>query len=650
MKMTAQMANDSNKNQLSAECHAEAPPGATTKTKLLFRYRRGLGFVLTNSAFISFLLLASAHAATPPGGAISTTAKSVSWQGHFYTAAALADSSQCPPASLDPSTICDHFTLTVNVDPSYWDTHIGGAEVTITWASSDNDFDMYIYDRNGNIVASSAAGGTTFERTVIMAASGTYDVVVVPFTVVQSGYQGTAQLISQKLPKAPGGGPAAYNGTFVSGPNPANAPQNKSLPLKNQNALVLQVHDVGHDAAEPTLGVDRSGAIFYAAAAFDGINGNAKTTVLRSTDGGLTWQNVSPSVANTQTMPFTLDPYLYVDPIGRVYTVDSLLVGGDYLSFSDDQGASWTTSAVVIPGVNDHQTFCTGVTPIGNQALLPIDPSFPKICYYCVNQVADSWCARSLDGGRTFAQTATPAYLGVDPAAGGFCGGLHGHVKADPQGRIFLPKSHCGYPWLAISDNGGDIWTRVELSTQIGAAGDPALASDTAGNLYYVWWDWIHHLPYLSISRDHGATWTTPLMFSPPGVFEVNFPTITAGDPGKIAITFPGTTVNNQSDYTRPWNSYVVVSTNALSSNPVFLSNIANDPNDPIYRGWCDGRCGGMFDFLDIEVSPKDGTAWASAVDTCTGDCVTNPNAPANSMRGEAIQAVNYPILTVPPK
>jgi hypothetical protein len=72
--------------------------------------------------------------------------------------------------------------------------------------------------------------------------------------------------------------------------------------------------------------------------------------------------------------------------------------------------------------------------------------------------------------------------------------------------------------------------------------------------------------------------------------------------------------------------------------------------NDPIYRGWCDGRCGGMFDFLDIQVSPKDGTAWASAVDTCTGDCITNPNAPASSMRGQAIQALNYPILTVPPK
>ena len=162
--------------------------------------------------------------------------------------------------------------------------------------------------------------------------------------------------------------PAAYNGTFISGPNPATAPQNKALRLKNQNALVLQTHDVGHDAAEPTLGVDPKGAIFYAAAAFDGINGEPKTTVLRSTDGGLTWQNISPSVGNTQTQPFTLDPYLYVDPIGRVFTVD-MLGAGSYLSFSDDQGQNWTTTALTIAGANDHQR--TGASRVSQRQLGP---------------------------------------------------------------------------------------------------------------------------------------------------------------------------------------------------------------------------------------------------------------------------------------
>jgi len=70
---------------------------------------------------------------------------------------------------------------------------------------------------------------------------------------------------------------------------------------------------------------------------------------------------------------------------------------------------------------------------------------------------------------------------------------------------------------------------------------------------------------------------------APPGVHEVNFPTIDVGDPGKIAITFPGTTSTlGHKDLTRTWNSYVVVSTNALAANPLFLSNTANPKNDPV--------------------------------------------------------------------
>ena len=43
----------------------------------------------------------------------------------------------------------------------------------------------------------------------------------------------------------------------------------------------------------------------------------------------------------------------------------------------------------------------------------------------------------------------------------------------------------------------------------------------------------------------------------------------------------PGTTASGGAkDKTRPWNSYVVMSTNALSANPLFLSNIANPKFD----------------------------------------------------------------------
>ena len=70
------------------------------------------------------------------------------------------------------------------------------------------------------------------------------------------------------------------------------------------------------------------------------------------------------------------------------------------------------------------------------------------------------------------------------------------------------------------------------------------------------------------------------------------------------------------------------MSTDALSANPLFVSNIANPTFDPVHRGDCGGesggRCGRMYDFLDIVVSPIDqGRIYAAAVDTCTAllDC-----------------------------
>src|SRR5437773_1824642 len=129
-------------------------------------------------------------------------------------------------------------------------------------------------------------------------------------------------------------------------------------------------------------------------------------------------------------------------------------------------------------------------------------------------------------------------------------------------------------------------------------------------------------MPLLSVSPDHGATWSTPIMMAPPGVREVNFPTIAAGDPGRIVVLFPGSGSQNFSDPTRPWNIYVVMSVNALDANPTFTWTAANDAKDPVHRGDCGpGRCdaqdgGSMFDFLNIQVSPAGGGFCGTAAET----------------------------------
>jgi hypothetical protein len=61
------------------------------------------------------------------------------------------------------------------------------ATVTITWADANTDWDLYILDAEGHVVASSANGGTTREDAILVTpAPGTYRAIVVNY---QAGAQ-----------------------------------------------------------------------------------------------------------------------------------------------------------------------------------------------------------------------------------------------------------------------------------------------------------------------------------------------------------------------------------------------------------------------------------------------------------------------------
>jgi hypothetical protein len=581
----------------------------------------------------------NAQAADPGKGTVKPTSPTASWNGQNYASAATVDPAACPPKGGDPTNaLCDHYTLNVPVDPSYWADRDGGAEVTITWGAADDDFDLYIY-KGDDMVASSAQGGTTKETAVISKASGTYEVRVLPFLVTNSGYQGTANFEARAASgEPPLGGPAEYHGTrfkdFECSDKklpclPDKEPRNTRIDSPFPS-LVLKQGPVGRDAAEPTIGVDAKGRAFYPAATFDGPGGLADTRLRRSTDDGRTWTDVTPP--ETQDLPVTLDPYVYVEEnSGRVFNLD-LYVGSAFLAFSDDGGKTYETNPVASGDfVNDHQTLSAGPKPLGSSLKL-MDPDFREILYYCFNRVADSSCGRSVDGGRTFQKSGSFAYPGVEPKEGGaFCGGLHGHVIVDREGRVFLPKGHCNRPYYSRSNDAGITWKRGRVSDRIDMPDNQSsIAADREGNLFYVWYDSKHRLPWLAISRDHGRTWENPIMIAPPGVHEVQWPSVAAGNTGRIAISFPGTTERNQGDLTRPWDYYVVASVNALTRNPTFVSNISNPATDPVHRGDCPGRCGNMLDFLDVLVSPAPGhSIWATVVDTCTAvrNCNSNPDA-----------------------
>jgi hypothetical protein len=381
-------------------------------------------------------------------------------------------------------------------------------------------------------------------------------------------------------------------------------------------------------SGEPTIAVTSKNVAFYPSIEFDAAGGLlARTEIYRSRDNGTTWQEVTPQLGGQDMPPQSLDPYVYADPItDRVFTID-LYVGCSWLIWTDNEGATWTHNPIAcgVP-VNDHQTLFSG-----RATVLPTVGYGPSILYYCNNQVADVACTHSTDGGLTWAPGQNP-FLGIrTPAEGGqpgICGGLHGHGHASAvDGIVYLPKGHCGEAWVAVSRDNGLTWSQVLVDRTVGFDGHEAIVStDAKGNAYYFFLD-RQTYPRLSISRDQGRTWSAPMNVSVPGLTAAKFPSIVAGDEGRLAFLYVGTTnpygfgTNSDERVDATWNAYVGFSLNALDEEPVFVTTTPHPLEDPLKRGDCRGRCQGMYDFLDITINPQTGQVWTALVDLCNDEC-----------------------------
>jgi hypothetical protein len=329
-----------------------------------------------------------------------------------------------------------------------------------------------------------------------------------------------------------------------------------------------------------------------------------------------------------------MDPYLLVDETAdgtRIFDND-LTVACSILSFSDDDGATWTTNPIACgEPVNDHQTVFTG-KPVSSPTV-----GYPKIVYYCFNHPAFTKCSKSLNGGLTFMPTAQIA----NPA----CSGLNGHGVTDSKGVIYIPLASCGQPKVAISKDEGNTWNVVQVSDIAAeSGGDPSIAIDANNTVYYLWIDAGDRLPRLTTSRNGGKTWSKSIVVSPRSVKATNLATLDVGAPGKVAIAYYGTT-GDTDDRETGWNGYLAEGFNVLSANPTFYTATVNDPRNPLKVNGCGpGRCGRVLDFIDVEIAP-DGTPWAVYVDACAATCEKTRTESIHDNEGVVGQLVGGPSL-----
>lgn len=389
-----------------------------------------------------------------------------------------------------------------------------------------------------------------------------------------------------------------------------------------RDAPDARLYQVGKDAVEPTMGFTRSGEMVYTA-----FESNTSIFVMRSADGGNTWDDKSPKLPSGQAAHrLSLDPYIWVDEdTGRIFNID-LTVACSYMSFTDDLETEWTTNPLACGRpVNDHQSLFGG-PPVSSSPV-----GYDNLVYYCWNDVATSSCSKSLDGGLTFSPTGSPAFhpaddSGDDPVRD--CGGLHGHGVVGDDGSIYLPKEHCEQPWLSISRDEGLTWSHVRTAKDTAVWGpDPSVDVDDKGNIYFVYIDEMR-LPYLTVSKNRGKTWSKPMMVGAPGLTETVHATVDAGKPGSVAIAYYGTDdVRGKLDKRKypvdkvAWDGYITMTDDALSADPLFYSGTVNDPKDPLTRGDCGPRrCQDAVDFIDVLISP-DGIPFAAFADSCTVPC-----------------------------
>jgi hypothetical protein len=335
------------------------------------------------------------------------------------------------------------------------------------------------------------------------------------------------------------------------------------------------------------------------------------------------------------------DPILFTDhDLGRTFIaqLNGLTPAGSAMDVTDDDGDTLIPSeGSSLPSDIDHETIGGGPY----HAPIPTLPTpYPHAVYYCSQDLVTAFCLRSDDGGATFGPV-VPTYTS------GECGGLHGHVKVGPDGTVYLPNNSCrgtsGNAFLTgavvVSEDNGITWTvrTVENSTLATRANaniqDPAVAIDSSGRVYFGMSS--GNVEFTAIggsnaavatSTDHGQTWQNIYDVGKAlGLMNIAYPAAVAGDDGRAAIAFYGTTTTGDESantFTGIWHLYVA----STFDGGATWKTVDATPNAPLQRGciWMHGGadiCRNLLDFFDMTVD-KQGRVEVGYVNGCAdGPC-----------------------------
>src|SRR5712691_10199990 len=489
------------------------------------------------AAIVVSLLLGplSVHAqgATPSAGSVSVGGPNTAWTGKSFVLAATTLPEQCPPP--DPDVLCDHFFLTVDVLPTFWDTHTGQVTIRIEWPSADNDFDLYVYGPGsaGGLAGSSAAGGTTSEEVALLSPPpGTYEVRVVPFLIINSGYNGQASLFF--TPGGPTPNPIRPTGGIAFAPS--------------------VIVDAQRTEGEPIVHVDGSGNIWES-----GPWGTStqNSFVAKSVDTGDSYHIDSVGL-RPDPPPGGGDTDVVTDDQGFAYFVDLEALVNLGVAVSNDGGNSWRKSPVTVQSAgDDRQWFAMDNGPTASPDDNTIFLTFRQVLS-SVRVFSSPGSTGPTDpvGGLVYSNARVGGVGGVTPDA------TCGQTRFDPVYRnlylVCLRGDH-----IEVVRGHVNPGQRTGISFEVrplpaspgGTVGDifPGVAVDSAGNVYGTWIDEKDHNVYVSASRDQGTMWSAPLHVNGNPANTNVWVWAAAGAPGILDLVWYGTSVRGNPDSFPSW-------------------------------------------------------------------------------------------------
>ena len=585
-----------------------------------------IGLVLLVFAFST----TGVRSAVPASGSMGPSDSPISWDGN-----ATGTGSPNGEATCVEGVNCDTYTLTVSGTQAAWANK--RIACTISWGNSANDYDLVIHkdSNSGTIVDSSGNGAGVPEVghiTPSIDGVGVYTVHVIYFatTLGLDQYHAVAAVVPlTPTPPPPAG---VDNGPKIGYEN--FDPPGVLVPVTTTTGPTVEY--IGRSAGEPSIGVDWNSAIPNNVFGVTNFQSDLETIFVtfsnNCANGGptATWTN---RPAPTSQL-IDSDPIGFTDQAtGRVFAAELTATSPTCkVSFSDDDGMTWSPTSGPLGSGIDHETIGGGPyhAPLTGTV-------YPNAAYYCSQDLVAAFCLRSDDGGATWGppiQTYTTE-----------CGGLHGHVKVAPDGTVYLPNKGCGgQSSVVVSENNGLTWSvrkvrnaTVETGT---SESDPAVGVDNGGRVYFATADNDTSL-VVGTSTDHGSTWTNIVDVSGAlGLQNVRYPAAVGGSAGRAAVAFFGTTSAgsaNAGTFNGVWHLYVA---HTFDGGLTWTTTDAT-PNDPVQRGciWTGGGaniCRNLLDFFDITID-KQGRVQVGYDDGCFGTCAQSaPSATGNGYSATA--------------